>query len=438
MSLHRPPSRPRRAVLGQLAATCASVALPAVAQAPVTLQVWTWHPDEKSYEPAVRRFEALNPGLRIQLSVMDSKSLQEKVPLALTTGEAVDVVGIQPQMAGQLQTYLQDLQPLLDSVQPGWQQSVVARDLLDCKRSTAGVLKYLSLMRIGAMLLYYNAELFDRLRLPLPTTLDAFAALVPVLRARAPGVLPVALNGRDSWTMREVFWTLVAQHGDYVERFLFDGAPLDAQPVQDGLRTLKRWFDSGVFDLDVLDFEYGQSQALFTSGRAATYVQGSWESWLLSPRLRREKQVHLDDVGAVALPVSPGGRPGLCSFVEVGAAIARQCRHPLAAAKWIAFMHLGEGPQLLARRNLMIFSKKDVPVAPGLFDRPAGAAGDALLREMVAQPLAVRLMTTEWQRFTGVDRAISQVIHGSQTPAHAAQALQQQWLVHQRKTRLPR
>ena len=62
----------------------------------ITLNYWTWFPSKDQIQETVDAFEKENPNIKINMTVMESKAFQEKVPLALSTEEDIDVIGVQP------------------------------------------------------------------------------------------------------------------------------------------------------------------------------------------------------------------------------------------------------------------------------------------------------------------------------------------------------
>ena len=80
----------------------------------ITLNYWTWFPSKDQIQETVDAFEKENPDIKINMTVMESKAFQEKVPLALSTEEDIDVIGVQPSaFAEEVQDYLADLDELM-------------------------------------------------------------------------------------------------------------------------------------------------------------------------------------------------------------------------------------------------------------------------------------------------------------------------------------
>src|SRR5258706_12452896 len=64
-------------------------------QEPVTLKYQTWYPSETALRPILDQFEKDNPNIKVELTVSESTKYQQSLPLALNSGEALDVVGVQ-------------------------------------------------------------------------------------------------------------------------------------------------------------------------------------------------------------------------------------------------------------------------------------------------------------------------------------------------------
>ena len=58
----------------------------------ITLNYWTWFPSKDQIQETVDAFEKENLDIKINMTVMESKTFQEKVPLALSTEEDIDVI----------------------------------------------------------------------------------------------------------------------------------------------------------------------------------------------------------------------------------------------------------------------------------------------------------------------------------------------------------
>ncbi len=341
-------------------------------------------PSSEAYAPAIARFEQLHPEVKVELTILESKNLQEKVPLALATEEDIDVVGVQSgQMSVQVAPSLLDLDPvLLEIYRRTLGRFLSDRSAMDISAATTGgTLKYLPMLKIGAMVGYYNVGIFRKYGLSVPRTIEEFHRLAETLHAKDRNILAASFNARDAWMMDEMMLTVMAQSGDYHNQWRYKGAPVDDIHFVDAMQGLKRFFDLDIFSRDLLDFDYGaRARNVYHRPRSHLFSRDSGSRGYCRRRSGRGKRTHLDDVGAFALPlVKEGGKPALRAFVDGGAGIVATTRHPKAAAQWLAFMMFGEGTDILSQHVVSSFLKTGIKHDPAIFTSNAARQGIALI-----------------------------------------------------------
>lgn len=140
----------------------------------VTLNYWTWFPSTDQIEETVKAFEKENPDIKINMTVMESKAFQEKVPLALSTEEDIDVIGVQPSaFAEEVQDYLANLDELMpEAAGEDWKELYSEKCLEQGNHLTSGDTKMLVLTNSGSMIGYYNAALLKELGCDVPKTIE--------------------------------------------------------------------------------------------------------------------------------------------------------------------------------------------------------------------------------------------------------------------------
>jgi multiple sugar transport system substrate-binding protein len=156
---------------------------------------------------------------------------------------------------------------------------------------------------IHSIILYYNKDMFKAAGLlgddGKPKGLDGAANFDAALKKlTANGVSGLALPN-DGGTAWRVFYTLLNQDNG---KFLTDDGKtfLDGDNLQkatDVLTEMQGWVKNGVTPANT---EYPAAIALFTSGKAATMINGVWE---VPTMVDLQKQGKLFDWGAVQIPV---------------------------------------------------------------------------------------------------------------------------------------
>ena len=150
----------------------------------VTLNYWTWFPSTDQIEQTVKAFEKENPDIKINMTVMESKAFQEKVPLALSTEEDIDVIGVQPSaFAEEVQDYLANLDELMpEAAGEDWKELYSEKCLEQGNHLTSGDTKMLVLTNSGSMIGYYNAALLKELGCDVPKTIEEYKVAAEKLK----------------------------------------------------------------------------------------------------------------------------------------------------------------------------------------------------------------------------------------------------------------
>lgn len=394
----------------------------------VVLKYWTWYPNADQFEEVIATYEKENPNVKIDLNVMESKAYQEKLPIALATNEDIDLAGVQPTaMAGQVKTYLLPLESLLKKyVGEDWGKDYAVADIEASKSLTDGELYMLSIVRAGAMMGYYNVELFEEYGLEVPETIEDYKALADKLKEIDPTILPASFAGKDAWVCDEIMLTIMGQTSDYYNKWRYDGASVDSKEYIDAMGNFKRFFDEGIFTMDVFDLDYGRAYEMFTSGKAATFYQGTWEGGLLSPTVREGKQIALGNVGAFALPVvEEGGEPSLRSYLDAGIGVVATTKHEEEATKFLNYIVAGEGVDLLAKHFIGTPGKLNFAMDENLLGSKEEKQGFELMTNLVQNAKVDRNNVSGFSDMVG--SALQRIVLDESAPEDEAKALQLEW-----------
>jgi raffinose/stachyose/melibiose transport system substrate-binding protein len=393
----------------------------------IVLEYWTWFPNQAQIQETIAAFEKANPGIKIKMTVMESKDFQSKTPLALSTGENIDIVGVQPSaFAGQIQEYLADLEPLLGAAAPNWKSIYSPKALQQGNSLTGGKTKILTLFTSGSMIGYYNAALLRDIGAEAPKTLAEYKAVAAKFKAKYPNKYAAVYAGKEAWVTDEMMLTVMGQKGDYYNKWRYNGAPLNGPEFRTAINNFKKFFDEGIFTKDIMDLDYGAAQEAFTRGDALTYYMGSWDAPLLSAALRKGNGINLEDVGAMALPVvEPGDTPAVRGYLDCCVGIVNSSKHKEAAAKFVAFIALQEGANLLGKQLIGPSPKTDISVDPSLFSSAAGKSGWQTIVDLITNATADRNNVSSYSDIEGA--AVQSVLNGTLTTDQALQNLQREW-----------
>ncbi|MFC5529379.1 ABC transporter substrate-binding protein [Cohnella yongneupensis] len=400
---------------------------PASSQEPVTLKFWTWNPSADIYKPVIEKFEQTHPGIKVDLTVMESKDFQTKMPLALSTKEELDVVGVQTgAMPRQIQADLLPLEDLLAGLRPDWETVISANSVAQTKAQADG-LKFLPMASVGSMVMYYNKDILDELGLPAPKTYAELKAVSDKLRDTKSDKVSVAVGGKDAWILDEVAWTIAGQQSDLFNQWRYNGKKLDGPEYTQAAAGLEKLFADGIINKDdVMDMDYTSSRNAFTSGLAAFFIQGNWEANLLLESFRKANQVSINDVGVIPIPaIEPNGKPSIRSFIDQGVGIPASSKHPKEAMQLIDFLVFGEGNDMLTSAFAIATNKTGFTPDASLLTTPTAQEGYKTLSDLMNNPTADRNNNSPFSDVTG--QQLQKMIIGNQSPEDTAKAVQKEF-----------
>ncbi len=396
----------------------------------VTLKFWTWSPSAEIYKPVIEKYESSHPNITIELSVIESLSYQQKMPLALSTGEDIDVIGVQTGgMPRKIQNYLLPLDGVMKTtIGADWQSEFSANSIKQLNSQTDGEIKFLSQGSVGSMLMYYNKDLLDQLGVPAPQTYDDMKNIVKAIKDKKLNVIPVALNGKDAWTVDEVVWTIAGQQSDIYNRFIYnEGGRFDSPEYVKALEGFQKMVDDGVISKkDVFDLDYTASKNLFTSGKAALFIQGTWEAPLIIEAFRADNKVAIKEVGILPIPpVEEGGKASIRSFIDQGLAIVKTSRHPEEAAEFISYLTLGEGNDSFNNQFLFVSNKAHASFDSSMLTSQTAKESYQTLVDLIANPTADRNNNSNFSTAAGTE-IIKMILRGV-APSETGKAIQKEF-----------
>jgi raffinose/stachyose/melibiose transport system substrate-binding protein len=385
---------------------------------------WTWFPPQSTLDAAIEAFEAENPDITVTLRTFEGADYQQQLPLALSSGEQVDVAGVQVSaMTNSVKDYLLPAEEWAGDILPSINSTMIEQT---AAIADDGVLYSVPLGSIGSPLMYYNATILDDLGLAVPTTSAEWKEAVDAIAAAYPDVTPVVFSGEPYW-QEEMFFAIAEQTAPGLSDDIIGGDGSWDQPaVIDGLEAYKSLFDDGIVSLDVLSLLGTRPSELFSAGEAAFYIDGSWNNSLLSASYRENSGIALTDVGVAALPLVNGGDPAIRALAEGGLAIPAASTNQEAAKKFIAFMLSTEGADIWAKDLILVPSLNDYVLSESVLESDAARTGFAEATAVISAPTSKR--DSQQDFLNAVEgNAILDVLRGTVSAQDAAALLQSEW-----------
>ena len=259
---------------------------------------------------------------------------------------------------------------------------------------------------------YYNKDIFAKLGLSVPKTWEEF--LAAAAKIKAAGIVPVANSLGDEWDIAEVVFMSIAPNfiGGREGRLAYESGKKawnDADMVSafQAMKDLVPFLPSGFEALT-----YNDSNALFATGKAAMYFDGSWT-------LGTFKDVPFN-WGVFAPPPPAGKKAQVCFHADAGLTMNANTKHPKEAAEFLAWICSKEGATTAAKYlPTGFYPMIDAPIAI------SDAHADEMLAQNQGRGLDVRLA---WPRLMEGDPSgynlimygSIQVMKGIKTPKQAA------------------
>lgn len=187
--------------------------------------------------------------------------------------------------------------------------------------------------------IYYNQDVFSDLGLSVPQTWEEFLEVCQ--KVKAAGIIPVANGLGDEWDIAEVVFMSLAPNyiGGREGRLAYENGsrPWNDDAVVaafDAMGDLEPYLPNGYRALT-----YQDSNALFASGQAAMYFDGSWSIGTYG---------EVDFSWSVFAVPPPAGQPGyVCFHADAGMAMNAATAHPEEAKTFLNWLGTQEGANAL-------------------------------------------------------------------------------------------
>ena len=260
-------------------------------------------------QQAVKDYEALNPGVKIELPFLENEAFKAKLTTLLQSNEAPDIFHSWGGGVFYEQAKAGVLRPVEDVL------SQAAKD----DQGTAGVAAFTApdghiygvARDVAEVVVWYNKKLFAQAGVD-PASLatwDGF--LAGVQKFKDAGITPFALGGKDKWPAH--FWwsklvvRLAGQEG-------FNAA---AQGEGEGfagpdfvragelflqLAALDPWQEG------FLAASYGDASGYFGDGKAAMHLMGDWDYGAMKDNSASKAGLPDEDLGILPFPTVDGGK----------------------------------------------------------------------------------------------------------------------------------
>ncbi|GIB13011.1 ABC transporter substrate-binding protein [Vibrio cholerae] len=379
------------------------------------LVIESWRADDKALweQKIIPAFEAANPGIKVKFNPVPNVNYTPTLWENLKAGKAGDLITCRPFddslalfKAGHLAeiTEMAGMENFPSFAQAPWQTDSGAQTF--CVPIASVIHGF-----------FYNKKIFNELGLSVPQTREQFFTVLDKVKADGR-YIPLSMSGSESWVASELGYQNIGPNywkGEDGRLALINGQEHfdDSQYVK-VFEELARWRAYLGEGGELRD--YGTSNELFTSGKAALYVAGSWEIAPFTDKV---------DFGVMRPPVAKQGDG--CFFTDhtdIGMGMNPASKNPQAAMAFLQWLTTPEFAELYTNSLPGFFS-----LSNHFFDVTNPAAREMMeWRDQCDSTIRVATqILSRGQLKLGDELAeVSQaVLVGKMTPTAAAERLEQ-------------
>ncbi|AKB07931.1 bacterial extracellular solute-binding family protein [Vibrio cholerae] len=379
------------------------------------LVIESWRADDKALweQKIIPVFEAANPGIKVKFNPVPNVNYTPTLWENLKAGKAGDLITCRPFddslalfKAGHLAeiTEMAGMENFPSFAQAPWQTDSGAQTF--CVPMASVIHGF-----------FYNKKIFNELGLSVPQTREQFFTVLDKVKVDGR-YIPLSMSGSESWVASELGYQNIGPNywkGEDGRLALINGQEhLDDSQYVKVFEELARWRAYLGEDGELRD--YGTSNELFTSGKAALYVAGSWEIAPFTDKV---------DFGVMRPPVAKQGDG--CFFTDhadIGMGMNPASKNPQAAMAFLQWLTTPEFAELYTNSLPGFFS-----LSNHFFDVTNPAAREMMeWRDQCDSTIRVATqILSRGQPKLGDELAeVSQaVLVGKMTPTAAAERLEQ-------------
>ena len=371
---------------------------------------WTWRQEDKaSYVELFADFTKANPGITVKFEAFPTENYNTIVATALAGGKGADVLHVRAYGGLEALAKANYLVPLTLANVPELKNLPADAQASETLRADGKVYAVsLAGQTLGILI---NTELFAKANVKPPTDWASFISAAKTLKAA--GITPIANGTATPWM-------------DAVFHSVFSNPYLGPQFVADILAGKtnfedKRYIDATAKLLELREYmpagftgvDYPTAQQLFSTGRAAMFVGGSFE---IAPFRKANPALKLDFIA----PPGPTGAGPVSRFFDSGFAINAKSPHQEDALKLVRYLGTPEFASKAGEKLGNISSLSGVT-------NPDPLLGKVAALNATAMPY-IMLVHFRYESPTGSDLlqdGVQKMMAGTMTPAEVGTMVNQ-------------
>ncbi|UYZ13237.1 extracellular solute-binding protein [Brevibacillus sp. WF146] len=304
----------------------------------VELVMYSWRPEDKdAYAAFIAEFEKRHPGIKVKFKPFKSTEYNTILTNSLTSGTGPDIVQLRPYAGTRAMADAGYLLPLDDL--KGIQE--IPQSYLDAARGSDHKV-YGVPLSINSAVIFYNKKLFADNGLQPPQTWDEFLQVCRALQQK--GIIPIAQSGKAAYLLsitHSVIGISAYGGGDFVDKMVKGETTFKDPAFLDSIKKMQEL--APFFPPDFVGIDDKDAQALFYTGKAAMYINGSYR---LETFEKQNPDMPLDVIPSLAK--EKGGDTPIVNWVDGSYGVVKASRHPEEAKLFMEFLASREFGQLFS------------------------------------------------------------------------------------------
>jgi len=217
---------------------------------------------------------------------------------------------------------------------------------------------------LDSQLVYYNKDIFQKQGFSVPKTWNDFLALCDGLMAR--GIQPIAMPGAAVWDNSWAAFALLADFASDALLKIYHGRGTWTDPsIEKAFDYTRLLAEKGYYGKDYAGMNQQNAQLLFTSGKAAMYVDGTWEESVYGGSGL--------NLGRFYIPDDKGVRTGSLSVSNyMTYAVSAKTKYPAAAVAYVNYLAQLPAQQIMENDALLPIMIKGIKPANDVVNELSG------------------------------------------------------------------
>ncbi|WP_372631098.1 ABC transporter substrate-binding protein [Cohnella sp.] len=186
--------------------------------------------------------------------------------------------------------------------------------------------------------IFYHKDLFEQAGAQVPRTFDELIEAAKKLKSS--GVVPAVTPGKDGWGPKLYLLQQMIQIGDpqAMMDLIANKTDFDNPSVRAGVSRIEQLAKEGVFPEGIANLDYGPSNEMFTSKKAAMYWMFTWEL----PNLASDDSVDFFPFPSASDKYDPNQFVQFWGSPLNGYAVSAKTKHPEEAIKLAEYLAMAD------------------------------------------------------------------------------------------------